>query len=226
MNLIEALELRKAKKYPVGKVTVHKDGTQWRKVKTGEWVQVKKDIKRKDKEKIDIRRISSGIEKAIRERPKRLSHGYTATNAFWILENGDIKQWNVKDVIKRERNLVSVHSHSGESYEKEKKDKLQTFSGGDLWVLRHMIRYGYGDTIVVISAHGLMDIFKGSERIGDYTKKMCEYESLLTKEVVEKIAKKHKLPLKGRMETVFRMVLREIAKGTGSTYMEKVRWKK
>jgi len=194
-----------------------------KKGKGGKWEYVYKEAKGRSK-KIDIKKISIGIKKAIKENPERLKHGYTAKNAFWILEDGSVKKWRGKDIIYK-KNVINVHSHSPENYEKEEKNKLQTFSGMDLYALSHMIRRGYGDTTVVISAHGLMDIFKGSERIGEYTKKMCEYERLLTKEVEDKIAKKHKLPLKGRMETIFRMVLREIAKGTNSTYLEKVKWK-
>jgi len=223
MNLRKALELRKAKEYPVGKVTIHKDGTQWRKTKVGEWVQVKKGRKRRG---INIKKINDGIKKAIKEKSGRLTHGYTVTNAFWILENGNIEQWNKKGITERERNLINVHSHSPENYKEHPKLKMDTFSGGDLWALRHMIKYGYGDTLVVIDAHGKMDIFKGSEKIGEFTRKQCEFERLLTREKYDEIAKKYKIPIKQREEKIKRMVLRQIAKDTGSTYMEKVRWKK
>jgi len=213
MNLKKALELRKHK------YIKKKRG------KGGEWEYIYKELKGKSK-KIDIKKINIGIKKAIKEKSRRLTHGYTAINAFWILENGDIEQWNKKGITERERNLINVHSHSPENYKEYPKSKMQTFSGGDLWALRHMIKYGYGNTIVVISAHGLMDVFKGSEKIGNYTKKMCEYEMLLTRENMDEIAKKYKIPVKGREDKIYRMVLRQIAKDTGSTYLENLKWKK
>jgi len=213
MNLKKALELRKHK-------YIRK-----KRGKGGQWEYIYKELKGKSK-KIDIKKINTGIRKAIKERPGRLTHGYTVTNSFWILKNGDIKQWNKKGLTETEKNLINVHSHSAENYKDYPKRKLQTFSGGDLWALRHSVRYGYGDTMVVINAHGLMDIFKGSEKIGRFTKKQCEYERLLTREIMDEIAKKYKIPVKGREDKIYRMVLRQIAKDTGSTYLENLKWKK
>jgi len=211
MNLQKVLELRKAKY-----IRRYKD-------KTGKWQYIYKDINKK-KSKIDIKKIGVGIRKAIKENKGRLSHGYTATNAFWILSNGDIKKFKDKNIM-NEKNVISVHSHSPENYEKQKKSELQTFSGGDLYGLAHMIKYNYGNTLVVVNAHGIMDVFKGSNKFGKLKKNVLEYEKQLTRENMNKIAEKHKIPIKGQEDKIYRMVLRELAKVTDSEYLEKVNWK-
>jgi hypothetical protein len=210
--------------------------------KNGKWIYVYQESKDKTravveekrtgvkKEKtqtakgIDIKRISNGIKKAIKENPERLKHGYTAKNAFWILETGEVVPFKDKDIMNR-RNVINVHSHSPENWEKAPKGNFQSFSGADMVALQHMLKYGYGDTIAVIVAEGQMDIFKGSDKLRHKNKKYLEFERELSPKVMDEIQKKYKMKTKDREINIYRMVLKEIARETGSTYLEKINWK-
>ena len=209
-RLKKALELRKHKYI------------KKKKGKGGKWEYTYKEFVGKRKG-VDVKKISDGIRKAIKENPKRLTHGHTAQNAFWILKDGEVRKFKDRDIMNK-KNVINVHSHSPENWKEAKKYKAQSFSGADLYVLNHMIKYGYGNTIVVIDARGIMDIFKGSDKIGKFTKRQCEFDLRLTDKDMNRIAEKYKIPVENR-DKISRLILKEIAKMTGSVYLENVKWK-
>lgn len=119
-------------------------------------------------ESISISTIKQGIKKAVKENPKRLGHGHTAYTSFWIEEDGNILTF--KDYKKIKTTAVNVHSHSSASGKDDK--GFETFSGGDIAVLRWMQQYNIGDTIALISALGQLHVLKG----GNWKKKDERYE--------------------------------------------------
>jgi hypothetical protein len=103
------------------------------------------------------------IRKAVEQDPHRLSHGNTATNAFWI-DGEKIYPYNKLNLSANDKRtgLISVHSHSGENWKdyNEKTDELQPLNGGDLAGLTHIVKYGYGDTLALISAYGELEYIR------------------------------------------------------------------
>lgn len=158
-------------------------------------------------EGIDIDFIKTNIQKAVKEDPKRLGHGHTGKTGFWILPDGKILPHSkgFKEAYKV-KNVINVHSHSGAEGYNDSSRKLDCFSGGDIAVLRHMLRYGYGDTIVVISREGEMMIIKG----GNWKKEDETFERKLTKE---------------RSEENYLELLKNISKKRNALFIINKKWK-
>jgi hypothetical protein len=120
-------------------------------------------------ENISLSLIKKAIKKAIKEDPKRLGHG----PSFWVMSNGEIidnKQWKKRwKEILDDKDAIQFHSHSSSSGKDDK--GFDTFSGGDIKMLKGLQQYGI-DQIGLISAKGQMHILKG----GSWSKKDERYE--------------------------------------------------
>lgn len=166
--------------------------------------------------KINVEFIKKHIQKAVKEDPKRLTHGDTGKTAFWILPSGKILPHSkgFKEAYKV-GNVISVHSHSpvNANDPRFKNIPFDTFSGEDLRTLDHMLKYGFGDTSVVISINGYMDILKG----GNWKKKDFKYDKFTGREI-------EKLELEYGKDWRVKL-LTDLAKERGATYKRKKRWK-
>ncbi len=102
--------------------------------------------------------LKQNITKAVEERPSRISHGYTAKNAFYITKDNRIVPANEFSQVSRGDDIVSVHSHSGENWEQYTKEHgqepFQPPNAADFDHLRWLIKHGYGNKIAIIMGDG------------------------------------------------------------------------
>lgn len=145
--------------------------------------------------------LTAMIQKAVAQDPNRLAHGATRYNAFWI-DGNKIIPYNEHDKVINSRGVISVHSHSGSNWRDydEKTDELQPINGGDLAGLSHMVKYGYGDTIALISAYGEMEYIRFNANSNK------QFLSLTSKQLIRKT----EVPRDAEEEFV--------RKGMGTTY--------
>lgn len=170
-----------------------------------------------ESEEIDVEFIKKSIQDAVKEDPKRLGHGNTGKTGFWILSTGKVVPYRSgwKEAVK-DKNAIAVHSHSSASANQNTKDPFQTFSGEDLKLIPYMQKYDVGDTIVVISSDGYMDILKG----GNWQNKDYRYDADNDEE------EKSKSYEKTKDSTQYdRDLLKDLAKERGATYLTKLKWK-
>ena len=59
--------------------------------------------------------VAKSIQKAIKERPGRATHGHTAKNAFWIDNKGNVFSYNQYKSLPSSGTIYMVHSHSPDS---------------------------------------------------------------------------------------------------------------
>ena len=97
-------------------------------------------------------RITEGIRKALLERPSRLTHGYTSTNAFWIDDLGDIIQYNKIVPSHHTSDAIRVHSHLPENFWEVSELYEQTFNAADIFAIKWQIQHNCGNKSVVLTS--------------------------------------------------------------------------
>jgi len=103
--------------------------------------------------------LVENIQKALQERPERLTHGYTSKNAFWIDAEGNIYQHNKYQDIPQKTNLINVHSHMPDNYKEYPNKRWDTFNASDvhsglIWTAKQKV----GNKTVVITSPNTVDI--------------------------------------------------------------------
>ena len=103
--------------------------------------------------------LAENIQKALQERPERLTHGYTSKNAFWIDAEGNIYQHNKYQDIPQKTNLINVHSHMPDNYKEYPNKRWDTFNASDvhsglIWTAKQKV----GNKTVVITSPNTVDI--------------------------------------------------------------------
>lgn len=164
----------------------------------------------------NINHLQTAIQKAIAEKPSRLSHGDTNKNAFWIDGNKIIPHNKYKEVLSS-KNVISVHSHSPENYKNynAETDKFEPLNGADLETLQHMVKYGYGATIALISAYGELEYIRFTENSNRNFLKLTSSQ----------LRKANELPLEHRGPDMYRKLMKSFCDHYGLEYVTGLRWK-
>lgn len=160
--------------------------------------------------------LASNIQKAIAEDPQRLSHGHTKYNAFWI-DTGKIVPYNEYKKVLKSQNVISVHSHSAEGWKtrNEITEPFEPLNGADLEGLQHMVKYGYGNTLALISAYGQLEYIR-------FTKDSDRRFLALTR---KQLYKAHELPLEHRTTEMYRKLMQSFCEHYRLEYKTGLRWK-
>lgn len=173
-----------------------------------------------------LEHLKKMIQKAVDEEPKRLTHGNTKYNAFWIDDNSIVPNNEWKKVL-LSKNVISVHSHSPENYYAYSitQSPLDPLNFGDLEVLQYMVKNKFGNTIVVFSAYGEFEYVKFTSQSNPSFLKLSRAK--LRK--FDRIPYEYKVKLfedKGWDEkTIAREVLRSFCKEYNLDYKTGLRWK-
>ena len=179
--------------------------------------------------------LSEMIQKATSQDAKRLSHGYTKYNAFWI-EGNEIYPNNDWKRAMAGKAVISVHSHSPDNYQylddpswkpevAAEAKRLDPINFADLFALQHMIKYGYGDTLVVISAYGEYEYVRYTERTNPVflklsKKKLYSFDQTPYERQVEYNKKTGK-----SQKDMSREILNDFCDSYGLIYRTGLRWK-
>lgn len=179
--------------------------------------------------------ISELIQKATTKDPKRLAHGDTKYNAFWI-EGNEIYPNNEWKRAMAGKGVISVHSHSPDNYQylddpswkpdvAAEAKKLDPINFADMFALQHMIKYGYGDTIVVISVYGEYEYVRYTEKTNPAflrlsKKKLYSYDQIPYERQVEYINQTGKT-----QKDMCRENLKDFCNSYGLIYKTGLRWR-
>ncbi len=166
-----------------------------------------------------LNRITDGIRKALLERPSRLTHGYTSTNAFWIDDLGNIIQYNKIVPGLHTSDAIAVHSHMAENVLEVGEPYEQTFNAGDLFAIKWQIQHGCGTKSVVLTnltTYDYIEIPPAAQ--GQFLKLGMKRLS----ELAESKYGEGDLAIKSWERD--RMKLRKFASDYGLIYMEKQPW--
>lgn len=179
--------------------------------------------------------LSEMIKKATLQDAKRLAHGYTKYNAFWI-EGNEIYPNNDWKRAMAGKGVISVHSHSPDNYQylddpswkpdvAAEAKKLDPINFADMFALQHMIKYGYGDTLVVISAYGEYEYVRYTERTNPEflklsKKKLYSFDQIPYERKVEYNQKTGKT-----QKDMSRELLKDFCDSYGLIYRTGLRWK-
>ena len=179
--------------------------------------------------------LSEMIQKATSQDAKRLAHGYTKYNAFWI-EGNEIYPNNDWKRAMAGKAVISVHSHSPDNYQylddpswkpevAAEAKRLDPINFADLFALQHMIKYGYGDTLVVISAYGEYEYVRYTEKTNSAflelsKKKLYSFDQIPYERKVEYNQKTGKT-----QKDMSREILKDFCDSYGLVYRTGLRWK-
>jgi hypothetical protein len=140
--------------------------------------------------------IVSAVEKAISEDVRRLHHGYipkkgklltTSDTGFWITKDGSIfKHKDLAKIPKEDRtDLVNIHSHGGQSRDKDGNlldipsfEGVSSFSAGDINMFKQSWKDNYSSTMGVMVKDDEMDIIQVPDNAD--SKKLKNFYTLST----------------------------------------------
>jgi len=125
---------------------------------------------------LPLNTVAKGIRAAIKEDPRRETHGYTKDTSFFVYPDGEVSPWSrprfpwpsklagklLQRTADPPRDMTMVHSHSAENWEQwerltQQQEPFTTFSLGDVKVLRNLVRARMGNSLALIMADGRMD---------------------------------------------------------------------
>lgn len=116
----------------------------------------------------NIRSIAEGVRKAVQDKPERAAHGDTKYNAFYILKDGTIMDFEYgvpsRADLPHAPDVTLVHSHSAGNWKQWEElsgqlEPFMTLSLGDIKALRHMLEYRQANTLALIMGDGRLEVF-------------------------------------------------------------------
>ena len=183
-----------------------------------------------------IERIAAGIREAVKQDPRRATHGDTKYNAFFILPDGGILSWDQYGQLPRSApgqpaaDTAAVHSHSAENwkwYEQTsgQKEPFSPLNAGDVKAFQQLVNAGAANTMALIMADGRLEVLHApytaqSGRFRAATKRMITNRVEGTARRRAEAWQAAKAP-----EEVDRAFLRPFAASHGLRYLENLRWK-
>jgi len=186
----------------------------------------------KENGRIDSDKVASMVEKAIEERPSRATHGYTAKNAFFIVDD-EIYAWNDYNKIPegKRSHAIPVHSHGPENWEEFPDLAFNPHNSADVHLWVNDFKKGrMGSASALIMPDGRMEILEilPSTKGELFKLGAKKLERVLSKSYAERSAywEQHKNDPDWHTYKLEQELLRGFAKEYGLGYLEGVGWGK